>query len=83
MAVDSATAKLPGIMVPITTDDLETVNGLSWVLGKGVIKPGATVGVVAMEGSAGDNTVVGAKFVAKRHNLELVLQRINPPPTPT
>jgi len=67
----------PYIIMAGTTYDLEMINGIAWLKGRG-LKPGDKVGRIYLEGAVGDNAVSGSRAAAKQNGLTLVEQRVQP-----
>ncbi len=66
----------PNNMIVGTTYDLELINGISWMVDKGMIKRGDAVGHIYLEGEYGEDGYLGSKFAAKELGLKLVGQKI-------
>ncbi len=67
-----------GNALPGATYDVEMVNGMSYMLDKGLVKPGDTIGHIYFEGEYGGNALAGSKFMADKHNLTLIEAKIKP-----
>jgi len=65
----------PDIQISGATYDIEMINGLSYLLDKGVIKKGDKLGHIAFEGAYGDNGLEGSKYAADKLGLSIVTQR--------
>ena len=65
----------PDIQISGATYDIEMINGLSYLLDKGVIKKGDKLGHIAFEGAYGDNGIKGSKYAADKLGLSIVTQR--------
>jgi ABC-type branched-subunit amino acid transport system substrate-binding protein len=61
-----------------TSYDVELINGLDYIKGKGMIKSGDKIGHVYYEGEYGENGLKGSKFYAEKNGLTLVEQKIQP-----
>jgi ABC-type branched-subunit amino acid transport system substrate-binding protein len=66
----------PNNMIVGTTYDLEMINGISYLMDKGLIKAGDTIGHIYLEGEYGEDGYLGSKFAAKELGLKLVGQQI-------
>lgn len=64
-----------------TTYDLETVNGLDYLLQQGLIQDGDTIGQIALLGEYGEDATRGAEYVAEAHRLTLIKQTVSPTDT--
>ncbi|HZE66564.1 MAG TPA: ABC transporter substrate-binding protein [Sporichthyaceae bacterium] len=62
----------PYVVIVGTTYDLEVINGLDWLLEKGRIKKGDTIGHIYIEGDYGTNGLAGSKYFAKQNGLKVV-----------
>ncbi len=82
VAIPSAWAstllKSDGIMIVGSTYDYEMVDGVDWLLDKGMIKSGDKIGHIYFEGEYGANGALGSAFAASKNNLTLVEQKIKP-----
>jgi ABC-type branched-subunit amino acid transport system substrate-binding protein len=58
--------------------DIELINGLDYLKGKGMIKSGDKIGHVYYEGEYGENGLKGSKFYASKNGLKVVEQKIQP-----
>lgn len=70
--------KNPYIIVPGTTFDVEMINGLSFLMEQGKIKPGDTIGHIYLEGEYGENGLLGAEYFAKQHNVKIEKVKVLP-----
>ena len=61
----------PNIMMIGTTYDLEIVNGLAYLQQQGLIKDGDTVGHIYIDGEYGGNGLLGSKYYAGVHKLNV------------
>ncbi|WP_019872829.1 ABC transporter substrate-binding protein [Sporichthya polymorpha] len=61
----------PYVIIVGTTYDLEMINGLDYLLEKGDIKKGDTVGHIYIEGEYGGNGLAGARYFAKENDIKL------------
>jgi len=66
----------PNNMIVGTTYDLEIINGISFLMDKGVIKKGDTIGHIYLEGEYGEDGYLGSQFAAKELGLKLVGEQI-------
>ncbi|WP_396230763.1 ABC transporter substrate-binding protein, partial [Frankia sp. EI5c] len=62
--------------VPGATYDVETINGLDYLLEKGLIKKGDKIGHIFHDSEYGNNALEGSKFFAQENGLTVVEQRI-------
>jgi len=69
--------KNPFNVVPGATYDVEMINGIDYLLKQGKIKDGDTVGHIYIAGEYGQGGLVGSKYMAQKHNLKLVEEKIN------
>lgn len=69
------------VQITGTTYDLEIVNGIDFLLEKGLIKTGDKLGHVYFEGDYGENALQGSEYAAEQHNLSIVKQKIKPTET--
>lgn len=65
----------PDIQISGATYDIEMINGISYLLDKGLIKKGDKLGHIAFEGAYGDNGLKGSKYAADKLGLTIVTQR--------
>lgn len=65
----------PDIQISGATYDIEMINGLSYLLDKGLIHKGDKLGHIAFEGAYGDNGLAGSKFAAGKLGFTIVTQR--------
>ena len=61
----------PNVMMIGTTYDLEIVNGLAYLQQQGLIKDGDTVGHIYIDGEYGGNGLLGSKYYAGVHKLNV------------
>jgi ABC-type branched-subunit amino acid transport system substrate-binding protein len=54
------------------------INGIDYLLEKGLIQEGAKLGHIYFEGDFGENGLQGSEYAAKQHNLTIVKQKIKP-----
>ena len=71
----------PDIQISGATYDIEMINGISYLLDKGLIHKGDKLGHIAFEGAYGDNGLKGSKYAADKLGFSIVTQR--PKPTET
>jgi ABC-type branched-subunit amino acid transport system substrate-binding protein len=64
------------IIVVGTTYDVEMINGLDYLKGKGLIKKGDKIGHVYFEGEYGENGLKGSTYFAKQNGMSIVQQKI-------
>ncbi|MGH3458656.1 ABC transporter substrate-binding protein [Aeromicrobium sp.] len=70
--------KNPYIVIPGTTYDVEMINGLSYLLDEKKIAEGDTIGFVYLEGEYGENGLLGAKYFAEQHDIDLKAVKVVP-----
>jgi ABC-type branched-subunit amino acid transport system substrate-binding protein len=58
--------------------DIELINGLDYIKGKGMIKSGDKIGHLYFEGEYGENGLKGSKFFASKNGMSVVEQKIQP-----
>jgi ABC-type branched-subunit amino acid transport system substrate-binding protein len=58
------------------TYDVEMINGLNYLLTKGLIKQGDKIGHIYFEGEYGANGLAGSKYFASKHGMTVVEQKI-------
>lgn len=58
--------------------DIELINGLDYLKGKGMIKSGDKIGHVYYEGEYGENGLKGSKFYASKNGMTVAEQKIQP-----
>jgi ABC-type branched-subunit amino acid transport system substrate-binding protein len=66
----------PYVVIVGTTYDLEIINGLDWMLQKGQLKRGDTIGHIYIEGDYGTNGLAGSKYFAKNNGLKVAAEKI-------
>lgn len=59
-----------------STYDVEMVNGIDFMLEKGIIKPGDTVGHIYHDSEYGENGAAGSRFMQSQGKIKLVEQKI-------
>jgi ABC-type branched-subunit amino acid transport system substrate-binding protein len=64
------------IIVVGTTYDIEMINGLDYLLSKGLIKKGEKLGHLYFEGEYGENGLKGSKYFASKNGMTVVEQKI-------
>jgi ABC-type branched-subunit amino acid transport system substrate-binding protein len=64
------------IIVVGTTYDIEMINGLDYLLSKGLIKKGDKIGHLYFEGEYGENGLKGSKYFASKNGMTIVEQKI-------
>jgi len=64
------------IIIVGTTYDIEMINGLDYLLGKGLIKKGDKIGHLYFEGEYGENGLKGSKYFAGKNGMSVVEQKI-------
>lgn len=71
----------PDLLITGTSFDIETANGIDYMLDQGKIKDGDTVGHVVIDGAFGPDVQSGLQTVAKKHDLQVVTQKVAPTAT--
>jgi ABC-type branched-subunit amino acid transport system substrate-binding protein len=71
----------PNIQIVGTTYDIETINGLDFLLRSNMIKAGDKVGHVYFVGDYGENALRGSEYLAGKAGLSIVKQQIKPTDT--
>lgn len=66
----------PYVTIVGTTYDLEMINGLNYLLEKGDLKKGDTIGHIYIDGEYGGNGLLGSKYFAAQHGMKLVEGKI-------
>ena len=66
----------PNIQITGTTYDLEMINGIDYLVKKGLLKKGDTVGHLYFEGDYGEGALLGSKYAATKYGLKLLEQKI-------
>ena len=66
----------PYNMIVGATYDLEMINGVSFLVDKGVLKKGDKIGHIYIEGEYGENGFRGTTYAAKQLGLKVVAQKI-------
>lgn len=61
----------PYVIIVGTTYDLEIINGLDYLLEKGDLKKGDTVGHIYIEGEYGANGLAGAKYFGEQNDIKI------------
>jgi ABC-type branched-subunit amino acid transport system substrate-binding protein len=64
------------IIITGTTYDIETINGLDFLLKQGKLKKGDKIGHVYFEGEYGENGLKGSKYFASKNGMTVVEQKI-------
>ena len=59
-----------------TSYDIELINGLDYLKGKGMIKSGDKIGHLYFEGEYGENGLKGSTYFAKQNGMTIVEQKI-------
>lgn len=62
----------PAVLTVGQTYDLELINGLAWLQEQGLISDGDTIGHIYADSEYGQNGLLGSKFYAEQHGLNLV-----------
>ncbi|GAA2662699.1 ABC transporter substrate-binding protein [Streptomyces vastus] len=63
------------------TYDIQAINGLDWLVRKGKLRSGDSVGHIYLQGEIGENSLRGSKFAAGKLGLKIVGQQIEPTAT--
>jgi ABC-type branched-subunit amino acid transport system substrate-binding protein len=63
------------------TYDIQAINGLDWLVRKGKLRSGDSVGHIYLQGEIGENSLRGSKFAAGKLGLKIVGQQIEPAAT--
>jgi ABC-type branched-subunit amino acid transport system substrate-binding protein len=73
MALSNSSALLtnPYVIIPAATYDIEMINGLSFLMQQGRIRPGDTIGHLWVDDEYGTNGLRGAQYFAQRYNLKV------------
>ena len=58
------------------TYDLESINGIEWLMENKGLKEGDKIGDLYFEGDFGEGGLIGVKYAAEQHDLEVVEQKI-------
>jgi ABC-type branched-subunit amino acid transport system substrate-binding protein len=66
----------PHIQITGATYDLEMINGVDYLVEKGLLSKGDTIGHIYFEGDYGEGALLGSKDVAEKQGLKLVEQKI-------
>ncbi len=77
----SAVLSDPHIQLVGTTYDIETINGLDFLMRTKGIKAGDKIGHVYFVGDFGESALRGSEYVAKQKGLTIVKQQIKPTDT--
>jgi ABC-type branched-subunit amino acid transport system substrate-binding protein len=64
------------IIIVGTTYDVEMINALDYLKGKGKIKSGDAIGHLYFEGEYGENGLKGSKYFASENGMKVVEQKI-------
>lgn len=68
--------KNPYNIVPGATYDVEMINGINYLLQQGKLKDGDTVGHIYQDSEYGQGGLAGTKFMATKHNLKVIEEKI-------
>jgi ABC-type branched-subunit amino acid transport system substrate-binding protein len=68
----------PYLQMTGTTYDLDTMNGIDWLVREKGLKRGDTIGHVFFEGEFGESTLIGSRYASKQLGLKLVEQKVKP-----
>lgn len=76
LSIPSATASMnldsESILMIGQTYDVEMVNGLAYLQSEGKIADGDKIGAIYVDSEYGQNSILGTKFYAKEHNMDVV-----------
>ncbi|MBA3741544.1 ABC transporter substrate-binding protein [Sporichthya sp.] len=61
----------PYLLVAGATYDLEMINGLAYLMGRGELRRADTLGHIYLGGTYGDDGLAGSTYFAKRHGLKV------------
>lgn len=61
----------PNNMIVGATYDVEIINGISYLMDKGILKKGDAVGHIYIEGEYGEDGYLGSQYAAKQAGLKL------------
>ena len=67
----------PSVLMIGATYDIEMINGMGFLHQQGMIQDGDKLAMIYLQNEAGDNTLMGAKAFAQKHNHELVETQIS------
>ncbi|CAI7974480.1 Peripla_BP_6 domain-containing protein [Frankia sp. Hr75.2] len=70
-------ADSPAFALTGPTYDIETINGLDFLLEQGLIKKGGPIGHIFHDSEYGANALLGTKYFARQHGMTVVEQRIS------
>ncbi|MFV0533306.1 MAG: ABC transporter substrate-binding protein [Cumulibacter sp.] len=68
----SANLDSPSVLTVGQTYDVEIINGLSWFSEQGFIEDGDTIAHIYADSEYGQNGLLGSKFYAEQHGLNLI-----------
>jgi len=68
----------PNIQITGATYDIESINGIDFLMREKGIQEGDKLGHIYFEGDLGENALAGAKYAASERGLEIVEQKITP-----
>jgi ABC-type branched-subunit amino acid transport system substrate-binding protein len=66
----------PNNMIVGSTYDIESINGISWLMKNKGIKAGDSIGHIYLQGEYGEDAYLGSQYAAKQANLKLVGSQI-------
>lgn len=67
----------PYVIIPGATYDVEMINGLSYLMKQGKIRPGDTIGHIWVDGEYGANGLRGTQYFAQKHHLTVREAKVN------
>ncbi|MFV0535432.1 MAG: ABC transporter substrate-binding protein [Cumulibacter sp.] len=62
----------PEVMMVGQTYDVEMINGLTWLMEEGEIAEGDKIGHIYTDSEYGQNGLMGSKYFAEQHGLEVI-----------
>jgi ABC-type branched-subunit amino acid transport system substrate-binding protein len=68
----------PNLLTVPATFDYEANNGLGYLLSKGLIKDGDSIGDIYLQGDYGEGALAGVNIFAKNHNLKVNSTQVTP-----
>ncbi len=66
------------VLIPGSTYDVDMVNAVDYLVKKGVLKKGDTMGYVYFPGGYGGAGLKGAKYAAKEHGIDVLEYQVTP-----
>jgi ABC-type branched-subunit amino acid transport system substrate-binding protein len=68
----------PYLVITGATYDVETIDGIAWLMKNKGLAKGDTVGHIFLQGDYGENAAAGSRAAAAEYGLKLVEQQIKP-----